>query len=160
MVFDATFFVALSFFIFLALAYKPLGRAIAGALDGRAARIEGELSEAIRLREEAQVTLSEYEKKYREIEAESETILNNAKATATQLQDEAARHLQKAVEARLFAANEKIQRAEELAVQDVQRQIVDVALAAAKDVIREKMQDEADDKLIDLAVQDITRVIH
>lgn len=160
MVFDATFFVALSFFVFIGLAYKPLGRFLAGALDGRAAKIEKELSDAIKLREEAQVTLSNYQKKYREIEEEAESILNGAKETSRIMQDEAARNLQKAVEARLLAANEKIQRAEQLAVQDVQRQVVDVALAAAKDVIREKMQDQADDKLINIAVKDMNRVIH
>ena len=160
MTFDATFFVALSFFVFLALAYKPLGRFLANALDKRANKIEDELSEAIRLREEAQLTLNDYEKKYREIEQEADAILDNARESAKAMQQEAAQQLQKAVEARLAAAHSKIQRAEELAVQDVQRQIVDVALAAAKDIIREKMRDESDDKLIELAVNDINRVLH
>lgn len=158
--FDPTFFVALSFFVFLAVAYKPLGRFIANALDGRAARIEGELAEAIRLRDEAQLMLGEYEKKHHEIEKQAKAILKQAKESARQMQEDASAKLEHAIAARLNAANEKIARAEEHAVQDVQRQLVDMALKAAKDIIAEGMQQQADDRLITLATKDISRIIH
>ncbi len=152
--------VAAAFFAFLALTYRPIGRLLGKVLDARAVRIESELSEAIRLREEAQVMLSDYEKKYREIEAESETILQHARETAEQMRKDAEVALKRAVEARLAAAHQKIARAEEMAVQGVQRQVVDVALSAAKQVISEKMQNDADDSLIKLAMKDVDRIVH
>ena len=65
-----------------------------------------------------------------------------------------------AIEMRLKAANSKIQKAEELAIQDVQRQVVDIALMAARQLIAEKMKDETDDQLINIAMQDVAKIIH
>ena len=142
------------------MAYRPVGRVLAKSLDARADRIEKELSDAIKLREEAQVMLSDYEKKYREIEAESEAILENARNTAKILRESAEEELKKAIESRLKTANDKIERAEEVAIQGMQRQVVDVALNAARKVISEKLRNEADDALIKLALKDVNRIVH
>jgi F-type H+-transporting ATPase subunit b len=158
--FDASLVVAVAFFAFLALVWKPLGRVLAKTLDARAARIEHELSEAIRLREEAQKMLSDYERKYREVEAESAEMLRQAEATVEKMTRDAEVSLRAAVEARMAAANEKIRRAEERAVQDVQKQVVDVALEAARQIIVEKMHNDADDTLIQLAMKDVHRIVH
>ncbi len=157
---DATLIVAIAFAVFLILSYRPLGRALAKGLDARSDRIEEELSEAIRLREEAQVRLSEYERKYQDIEKEAEEILGKARASAEAMQKDASEKLQKSIEAKLVATNLKIQRAEELALQDIQQQIVELALKASEDVIATHVQSDANDKLIRLAKQDIKKVIH
>jgi F-type H+-transporting ATPase subunit b len=160
MILDESLVVAISFFIFVALAYKPLARFLAKTLDARAERIEHELSEAIRLREEAAAMLSEYERKYREIEVESAAIMKHAEEAAETLRREAEITLKASIESRMASANEKIRRAEERAMQDVQRQVVDVALEAARQIILDKMQNEADDTLIQLVLQDVGRIVH
>ncbi|NET71336.1 MAG: F0F1 ATP synthase subunit B [Sphaerospermopsis sp. SIO1G2] len=157
---DETFIVALAFVVFMLLAWRPIGNALFAVLDARSARIEKELSEAIRLREEAQVMLSDYEKRYREIEAESADIIEKAKRSANALREEAETELQKSVQARIQAAHEKIRRAETLAVQGVQREIVDMAVEAARRVIAEKMQDDADNALVKQALKDTDRIVH
>ena len=59
--FDAEFFVALGFvcFVLLALAMGA-GKKVAEALDGRGKKIEAELAEARRLREEAEALLASF----------------------------------------------------------------------------------------------------
>ena len=56
---DATFWVALSFVIFVALAFKKISGLILGGLDQRGAKIRQELEEAQRLREDAERILAE-----------------------------------------------------------------------------------------------------
>ncbi len=63
---DPTFWVTAAFFIFLAIALKPLIRIIRDGLDKRASQIAEELERAVDLREEAQVMLAKYQKKQRE----------------------------------------------------------------------------------------------
>ena len=76
--FDETFWVALAFVIFVAAVYKPVSRKMADALDSRAQKINLELDEAVRLREEAQALLAGYERRQNEALEEAEDILAHA----------------------------------------------------------------------------------
>ncbi|MBY0354245.1 MAG: ATP F0F1 synthase subunit B [Rickettsiales bacterium] len=158
--FDAAFFVAVAFFMFLALAWKPVSRILSKTLDVRAARIEAELAEAVRLREEAQATLLAYQKKQREANTEAEAMLDAARQTAKRLEEEARIQLQQAVDARITLANEKIAREEQEAVAAIQRKVVEIAVGAARDMLSEEMNDEANEKLIALAIKDSGRTLH
>lgn len=160
MVIDESFIVALSFFAFIAVAYRPLSRVIARTLDSRAQRIESELAEAVRLREEAQVMLSNYEKKYREIEQESEQILTHARETADKIRREAEEQLKHDVQTRIQVAHEKVRHAEENAINDVERQVMDTVIETVRDVIRKKYKSQADDQLINVATKDAKRLVH
>jgi F-type H+-transporting ATPase subunit b len=157
---DASFVVAVAFALFLILFHRRIGAALTKALDSRSKRIEHEMSEASRLRDEAQKKLSEYEKKYQAIEKEAEAMLNNARESAEAMQREATLALQKAIEAKLIATNEKIQRAEKLALQNIQQNIVQVALQAAQSVMAEHKHAEANARMISIATQDAKKIIH
>ncbi len=157
---DEKLWIAVAFALFIAMAWRPVARILTQALDKRSAAIEEELSEAVRLREEAQATLAAYQKKHREITEEAEEILRHAREEARQMQSQAQEDVKQAVEQRIAQADEKISREEQKAIQDVQKQVVDVAIEAARSVISENLQSEADEKLIKLAVKDIHRVVH
>ena len=77
---DEKFWVAVSFVTFFALAWKPVGRILASALDKRSQQIEASLAEASRLREEAQELLASFQRRQCEALLEAEEILNKAKA--------------------------------------------------------------------------------
>ena len=157
---DEQFWVAVAFAVFLVLVWRPVSRALAGALDKRSAAIARELAEAVRLREEAQTTLAAYQKKHREITEEAEEILKHARDEARAMQQDAQDAVKKSVELRIAQADEKIALEEKKAIQDVQRQVVDVAIQAARSVMVDNLQSEADEQLIRLAVKDINRVVH
>lgn len=158
--FDESFFVAVAFIVLVLFVYKKFGGVIAHKLDERAALVEKKLADALKAREEAQVMLSEYEKKYRSIEKEAEEILANANRKAEIMRTEAEAHLKDLIADRLKAANEKIKRAEELAIQDVQRRVVDIALMAAREIVKEKMVNDVDDQLIKIAINDVNKIVH
>ncbi len=157
---DEKLWIAVAFAAFFALVGKPVLRMLTKALDKRSAAIERELSEAVRLREEAQATLAAYQKKHREVSEEAEDILKHAREEARKLQQNAQEAIKKAVEVRISQADEKISLEEKKAIQEVQRQVVDVAIQAARSVIVDTMQTEADEQLIQLAVKDLHRVVH
>jgi len=80
MIIDATFWVAVSFFIFFAgLIYLKVPQKINGSLNNEINKIKNELSEAEALKEKAKNLLSNYEGKIDKSKKETIEILNLAK---------------------------------------------------------------------------------
>ena len=82
---DTHFWVAVAFFIFVALVARAAWRGITGMLDQRAVAITKQLDDAIKLRAEAEATLAEYKMKRDAAESEAKGILDLATAEATAL---------------------------------------------------------------------------
>ncbi len=76
---DPTFWVLVSFVIFVALVWKPGSKAVAQMLDDRAEKIRSDLEKAAKLREEAQALFAEYQKKQRDALKDAEAIVAAAK---------------------------------------------------------------------------------
>src|SRR5262245_30367904 len=135
----AEFWVAVAFVAFLLiLAYYKVPALIGKALDDRAAGIRKELDEARRLREEAQALLADYQRKHRNAGQEAESIVEQARREAEVFAAETRKSLAETVERRRKHAEEKIARAEAQAVEDVRTAAVDMAIAAAEKILREK----------------------
>ena len=83
---DATFWAFVSLLIVFAIAiYLKVPGMIAKSLDARIARIELDLAEARKLREDAQALLDEYEAKRKAAEGEAEAIVAAAHEEAERL---------------------------------------------------------------------------
>jgi len=150
------FWVAVSFFGFLALiAYFKVPGMAMKALDERADAIRNELDEARRLREEAQAMLADYERKQRGAEKEVESIITLAKEEAEALAAETRVNLKDTLERRAKIAEDKIARAEEQALGEVRAAAVNVAIAAAEQIITKKMTAAASKKLVDQSINDL-----
>ena len=153
---NPAFWVGLCFVLFLVLlVYKKVPSAIAAALDKRADTIRNELEEARRLREEAQTLLAEYERKQRAAEKEAESIISLAKEEAESLATETRENLKATLERRMKLAEDKIARAEEQALGEVRTAAVNVAIAAAEQIISSKMTPAASKKLVDQSIKDL-----
>ena len=79
MTIDATFWVAISFFIFLGiLIYFKIPQKIKNVLDENISNIKNQINEAEKLKEEAKNILSEHEKKISNSKAEVKLMLEKA----------------------------------------------------------------------------------
>lgn len=160
MIEDPRIWVSISFLTFLALTARPLGRMIAGQLDARAAKIRAELETATQLRKEAEKLLAEYQQKQRDMLREAETILATARIEADHMAESAEAQLKATIDARLRQAEEKIARAEADAVRDVRAHVVDVAVAAARTVLTQKIAASGADPLVEQSLKDIGKKLH
>ena len=150
----AEFWVAVAFVAFvLILLYYKVPALIAKALDDRAAAIRKELDEARRLREEAHALLAEYQRKHRNAGQETEAIVEQARREAEAFAAETRKSLAETVERRRKQAEERIARAEAQAVEDVRTAAVDMAIAAAEKILREKAAGAAGTALIDESIR-------
>ncbi len=157
---DPTFWTAVAFVIFLALTLKPLGKAITGGLDSRAASIRAELDEAQRLREEAQKTLAEYKRKQRDAAKETEELIAHAKAEAKRMSEQAETDLRAAIKRREESALEKIAQAENTALQEVRGQAVDIAIAATRKLLAENLDQERADRMLENSIKEVGAKLH
>ena len=158
---DPTFWVAVAFVILLGVAfYLKVHRALISKLDERAARIKAQLDEAQTLREEAQKTLADYQRKQRDAIAETERIIEHAKEESQRLRDEAEAELQRALARRSEAAEEKIAQAEAAALKQVRNQAVDVAMAAAAKLLAEEVKPAQAKALVDESIEELAKKLN
>lgn len=157
---NPTFWVAVSFAVFVLLAFKPVAKVLVKALDGRSNQIAAELAEARRLREEAQEALAAYQKKQRESLQEAENMLATTRADAARIADKAEADLKLALEKRMRLAMEKIAQAESKAIADVQGYVADISLLASQKLIAQYLEQGGNDELIRKAAQDIAKKIN
>ena len=149
---ESEFWVLIAAIVFVALVGRKVFGALAGGLDARAARIRGELDEARRLREEAEQLVAEYRAKQQQAAADAEAIVAHAKAEAERIAAQAARDLEQALERRQRMAEERIEQAEAKALDEVRAVAIDVAIAAAREVIAAEIDERRGSALLDEAI--------
>ncbi|MCU0909616.1 MAG: F0F1 ATP synthase subunit B [Rhodobacteraceae bacterium] len=158
---NTDFVVLISFILFIGiLVYFKVPGMLTGMLDQRAVRIAAELDEAKALREEARALLSSYEKKSRDMQAQADRIVAQAKASAEAAAAEAREALKQSIARRLATAEEQIAAAEAAAVREVRNRAVTVAVAAAGDVIAGSMAAADANRLIDQSIDTVAAKLH
>ncbi len=155
------FVIWIGFLIFIALlTYLKVPGLISGMLDKRADGIRSELDEARALREEAQSILASYERKKKEVGEQADRIVAHAKEEAEIVAAQAQEDLKASIARRLAAAEDQIQSAQDAAVKEVRDSAVQVAVAAASDVIAKGMTAADGNKLIDAAIKEAETRLH
>jgi len=150
---DETFFAFVALIIFLGLiVYLKVPGMMAKSLDDRADQIRNDLAEAKRLREEAQHLLAEYQRKRKEAEAEAAHIVAAAEREAEMLTTEARKKTEEFVANRTAVSEQKIKQAEADAMKAVRSAAVDLAIAAAENVLAKKADTKVRSELFSDAV--------
>jgi F-type H+-transporting ATPase subunit b len=151
------FVVLIAFLVFLGiLVYYKVPGMIGGALDSRADQIRKDLEEARLLREEAQMILASYERKQKDVQAQSDRIVASAREEAVAAAEQAKADLAASIARRLAAAEDQIASAETGAVRAVKDRAVSVAVAAAGDLLAKQMTKTASNALIDKAIGEVS----
>jgi F-type H+-transporting ATPase subunit b len=158
---DTSFWVSLGMLVVLGLfAYWGAHKKLAGMLDKRAQGIADELDRARALRDEAQELLAKYQRRQAEAEEEAETIIEQARLDAKRIAAEAQEKIEDQLARRARAAEEKISRAEAQAIAEVRGQTADLAIEAAREIIRTRMDQGAQSALAERAIDELRTKLH
>jgi F-type H+-transporting ATPase subunit b len=145
-----------AFVLFLgALVYLGAHEVMVKFIDQRRDRIKAELDEALRLKEEAQALLAQYQRKQREAEQEAAAIIAGATAEAERMMAEAKAKLEEFVARRNNMAETKIAQAEAQALADVRAASAEAAVAAAEKILTQIVKGEVADRLIVKGIDDV-----
>lgn len=152
---DNSFFALVALIAFIGvMVYAGVPRIVGGMLDKQIQKIENDLSEAKRLREEAAALLVEYEQKRGAAEREAEGIVTVAKEEAVRLTAEAQASLADLVARRTKSVEDKIAQAEAQAIAEVRARSADLAVEAARVVLTDEMNKNGG-KVVDQAIADV-----
>jgi F-type H+-transporting ATPase subunit b len=152
---QAETWVAAAFIIFVAAIYRPVSKMVTSGLDSKAAAIKADLDEAQRLREEAQHTLAEYQRKQRDALAEAEAIVAEAREEARRIEAGVQERTEATLKRREQQALDMIAAAEARAVADVRALAADVAIDATRRILAQSVEGDTGDKLIDDAIAEV-----
>ena len=154
--FDATFFVALSFVLFVIFViWAGLPSTIIKSLDDRSEKIKKELDEARILHEEAQKLLATEKRKLEQCDAEVEEILKQASEQAALITEKSNNLLKEEIQRKRKQADLKISQARDEAIREVKTKASELSLIIAKEYLKENIDDNVASDLIDKSISDL-----
>ncbi len=148
MTIDATFWVAISFFIFFGLLiYLKVPQKVNSSLISKIEEIKKELDEAKRLKVEAKNLLSDYEKKIDKSKKETQEIINYAKNESEKNILEKTKKFHELIDSRKKNAEEKIIQMKETALKDIKNISVKISIEAVEHLIKNSIDKNKLEKL-------------
>ena len=136
MSFDATFWVAVSFFIFFGiLVYFKIPQKINELLNKLILDIKKEIDESEKLRNEAKNILENTQNKLNKANSESDEIINQAKKDSEKLVIEMNNKFHKSAEIKKRLAETKINQMKDAAIKEIKDTSAKIAIESVKKVI-------------------------
>ena len=134
--FDATFWVAVSFVIFfVGLIYLKVPQNVNSLLTKMIVDIKKEIDESEKLRSESKKLLDDAQSKLNSAEQEKKKIINQANIEAEKLTKDMSEKFSKSAEIKKNLANIKISQMKDAAIKDIKDTSVNIAIEAVKKTI-------------------------
>ena len=148
MTIDATFWVAVSFFIFIGiLIYFQIPQKVKNILDENITNIKNQINEAEKLKEEAKNILSEHEKKISNSKAEVKSMINKANEDSEKNIIKTNEEFHGLMESRKKNAEERIRQMKNQALKDIKNASVKIAIESVEKLIKNSMDKSKLDKI-------------
>jgi len=141
-----------TFVVVLVILKSTVWKPLLAALDERERRISDALENAEKAREEAQATLSEYQKKLDEAEAEAHEIVRQSQEAAEQVHQEIVEDARREAQQTAAQARRSIESEKRAAILELRREVADLAMQAANALIEANLDDERNRRLVDDAI--------
>tara|TARA_Y100000766_G_scaffold223173_1_gene195615 strand:- start:269 stop:742 length:474 start_codon:yes stop_codon:yes gene_type:complete len=148
MTIDATFWVMISFFVFLGLLiYFNIPQKIKAALEEKINNIQTEINEADKLKEDAKNILTEHEKKISNSKVEVKQMINKASEEAEKRVIKTNQDFHNLMETRKKNAEERIKQLKNQALKDIKNTSVKIAIESVEKLIKNSMDKSKLDKI-------------
>ena len=158
--FDATFWVAVSFVLFVGvLLYFKVPQKIFATLDESINKIRKEIEEAEKLKEEAKNILSDYEAKLDKSKVEIDLMIKNAQKESESNIIKINDQFHKIFENRKKMAEEKIKQMKLQATKDIKNYSVEVAIIALEKIIKNSIDKKKLDKIYVSSVNEAKKIL-
>jgi F-type H+-transporting ATPase subunit b len=144
----------LAFIVLMLLLARYLYRPIQQVLEARTQRIEEGLKAAEEAQRQREAAGKEYEKKLDEARREGQALIEQVTARSEQLRKELEAKAREQADAMITKARGEIQQERKRAVEDLRRQVAELAVLAAGRVIAENLDPQKHLQLIDRAIEE------
>ena len=152
---DPQFWVAVAFFAFIAAVFNPIRKILTTNLDTQIKNIKNKIEEAENLKNETQNTLSEIKQRQNDVQVEIQEIHKEAENKIKQLEQLAENKLKDQILKRQILAEAKIDQLTRDANNFIQLHITSTAIAATILILKEKLNTEEQQNLINKSIQEL-----
>ena len=149
---DPQFWVAVAFFMFIAVIFNPIRKILTSNLDTQIKQIEVSIDEAENLKNEAQITLSEVKKRQSEVQKEIELIYKDAKNKIIKIEKTTDQKLTEQIQKRQVLASAKIEQLKRDANHEIQEHITSTAIEATVNLLLKKLDLNEKRNLINVSI--------
>ena len=148
MTLDATFWVTISFLIFLGiLIYLKIPHKVRELLENNILNIKNQISEAEKLKEDARIILTEHENKIGNSKKEVKEMIDRANQQAEKNVIKSNEEFHNLMENRKKSAEERIRQLKNQAVKDIKNASVKIALESVEKLIKSSLDKSKLDKI-------------
>ena len=160
MTIDATFWVAISFLIFIGiLVYFKIPQKVDESLNESIKKIKDEIENAEKLKDEAKNILSEYETKVSKSKDEAKKLIEIAKDQAEKNIIKTNKEFHNIVENRKKSAEQKIKQMKMQAIKDIKNSSVNIAILAVKKIIENSIDKKKLDKIYISSIEETKKIL-
>ena len=155
MTFDATFWVTISFFIFIGiLIYFKIPQKVKTILEQNILDIKNQISEAEKLKEDAKNILIDHEKKISNSKNEVKEMLNKANDEAEKNVIRVNKDFHNLMENRKKNAKERIRQLKNQAEKDIKNASVKIAIESVEKLIKNSLDKSKLDKIYSSSIEE------
>ena len=155
MTIDATFWVMISFFLFIGLLiYFQIPQKIKSSLDENIGGIKNQIDEADKLKEDAKNILIEHEKKISNSKAEVKLLINKAKEEAEKNVIKTNQPFHNLMDNRNNHAEERIKQLKNQALKDIKNTSVKIAIESVEKLLKNSLDKSKLDKIYTSSIEE------
>ena len=148
MTIDATFWVMISFFLFMGLLiYFQIPQKIKATLEENISNIKNQIDEADKLKEDAKNILTEHEKKISNSKVEMKSIITKAGEEAEKNIIKTNKNFHNLMENRKRNAEERIKQLKNQALKDIKNTSVKIAIESVENLLKNSLDKSKLDKI-------------
>ncbi len=157
---DATFWVAISFLIFVGVIfYFKVPQKIDKSLVENIKKIKSEINNAEKLKDEAKSMLSEYESKVSKSKEEIKNLIQKAEKQAESNIIKTNEEFHNIIENRKKAAEEKIKQMKTQAIKDVKNSSIEIAIQSVEKIIKNSIDKKKLDKIYISSIEETKKIL-
>ena len=155
MIIDATFWVMISFFVFIGLLiYFKIPQKIKTTLEENINNIKNQIDEADKLKEDAKNILAEHEKKISNSKAEVKQMINKANEEAEKNVIKSNQDFHNLMESRKKNAEDRIKQLKNQALKDIKNASVKIAIDSVEKLIKNSLDKSKLDKIYSSSIEE------
>jgi len=155
MTIDATFWVMVSFFLFIGLLiYFQIPQKIKSSLDENIGSIKNQIDEADKLKEDAKNILTEHERKISNSKAEVELIISKANEEAEKNVIKTNQNFHSLMDNRKKNAEERIKQLKNQALKDIKNISVKIAIESVEKLLKNSLDKSKLDKIYTSSIEE------
>ena len=160
MIIDATFWVAISFIIFVGiLFYFKVPQKVDQSLNESIKKIKEEIDNAEKLKDESKNILSEYETKVSKSKEEIKNLIRTAKNESEKNVIKTNEEFHDIIENRKKTAEEKIRQMKTQAIKDVKNSSVEIAIYSVEKIIKNSIDKKKLEKIYISSVEEAKKIL-